>query len=231
MTIAPGVHLAQGSTDTNGFTSSSLDTSGNNGLVVVLADSDGSSVITDSKGNTPYATAIGQLGGFASNFNKIFYFKNPAVGSGHTWTVTCTGKSPSIAVIAFSGLDTSAPLDQTNSASSNFGSSAQPGSVTPGSSGEVVVSGITYQDTANALSIDSGFTISDQIVQSNSAHLGVGLAYSIQTSPAAVNPAWSEAAGQIVAVTIASFKPGAAAAPPVGKSLRVLQAVNRASTY
>lgn len=215
MAIALVVHAAQGSPDTNGFVMSTLDdrstaidTTGVNLLVVVLMDSDGTSVITDNKGNSPYATAVGQLGGFASNFNTIFYFKSPSVGTGHTFTVTGTAKSPSIAMAGFSGVDTTSPLDQHTSASSNFGSSAQPGSITPGSANQLVVSGVTYQDTGNTLSIDLSFIIADQLVQQNSAHLGGGLAYIIQTTATAVNPTWSEAVGNIVSVTIASFKAG-----------------------
>lgn len=204
-------HLTQGSTDTNGFTSSSINTTGADFLWVNVTDNS-SGVITDSNGNTWQVDGPKHIGGFGAAYSSQFYVKNALGGVGHTFSISGTGNSPSIEVVAWSGSDTTSPLDQQNSASSNFGTSAQPGSITPGVNGELILTGISYEDTANALSIDSSFTISDQILQSNSAHVGGGAAYFVQSTAGAINPTWSESAGNIISITIASFKAASGAA-------------------
>jgi hypothetical protein len=60
------------------------------------------------------------------------------------------------------------------------------------------------------LSIDSGFTILDS--SPAGAHTdGLGIAYLIQGTAAAVNPIWTVSSGAKLAVRIASFKPASAA--------------------
>jgi hypothetical protein len=210
MAFAVVTHAAQGSTDTNGFTSSSFNSTGANLLVLVLQDTDGTTAVSDSKGNTWHQAV--QTNQF--DRNTIFYAWNPTVGSGHTITLTATSKSPSFEIIVLSGAQTSSdPLDQTNSGVALGGGTIQPGSITPGSANEIVIAGVTYQDTTNAMTINSSFTIQDQQKQVNGAHVGGGLAYIIQTTAGAVNPTWTDSGNQLFGATIASFLSGGGAPP------------------
>lgn len=182
-------HLVQGSSDTNGFTSSDIDTTGAD-LIWVHVSDNSTGVLTDNKGNTWQTDGPKHIGGFGAAYSSQIYAKNASSHSGasHHFSISGTGTSPSIEVMAWSGSDTTSPLDQQNSASSNFGSSVQPGSITPSGNGYLVLTGVTYEDTTNALSINSSFTISDQLVQSNSAHVGGGAAYFVQPTAGAINP-------------------------------------------
>ncbi len=66
-------------------------------------------------------------------------------------------------------------------------SAAQPGAVTPTQSGELILTAIG--GLWNSVTIDSGFTILDQIAVGSNFALGVG--YLIQGAAATVNPTWT----------------------------------------
>src|SRR5437588_3444480 len=168
MAYALVAHQRNGSTNTNTFTSAAIDTTGANLLILILADNSGASTISDSKSNT-WATAVGPT--TVGPDSRIFYVKNPTVGTSHTFTATCTGLSPHICVLAFSGADTTSPLDQTNLHSIAGGTTIQPNSITPSVANCLVVSGASYGNTADTLSIDSSFIISDQGKQVNGQHV------------------------------------------------------------
>lgn len=203
-------HTAQGSANTNGFTSGSIDTTGANLLIFILSNSDATGTLSDSKGNT--YTLVANNGGFGL-FSGISYCKNPAVGTGHTFTVTCTATSPALAIQAWSSMDTTSPLDVFNSAASNGTNALQTGSITPGSANEVLVTSLHNQETAaTTFTINLGFTISDQMIQVNGGHHGVAAAYLIQTTATAENPTWSDPTGtNMYGAVIASFKSASAA--------------------
>jgi hypothetical protein len=213
--IALVAHLGQGSSNGNGFTSSSIDTTGASLLVfIVNVNANVTPAVSDNKGNT-WLTAIAQVGGFAASNLIVFYAVNPAVGTGHTFTITDTGDVPSLEILAFSATDTTSPLGQTNGAAFQFTTTAQPGSITPAFANEVVVSAVVWTNFGGSgtLSIDSGFTVTDQIQAIGSTTVGGGAAYLVQTSAAPVNPTWtSSVSGALVSAAIASFKAAAAAA-------------------
>lgn len=211
MAIALVAHLIAGSTNTNGFTSSSIDTTGANLLVYVLSNSDATATISDSKGNS--YTLVTNNGGFGL-FSGISYCKNPAVGTGHTFSCVATATSPSLAILAFSGCDTAAPLDVFNSAASNGTNALQTGSITPGSANEVLVTSLHNQEiTATTFTINQGFTISDQSIQVNGQHHGNAAGYLIQTTATAQNPTWSDPTGtNMYGACIAAFKSASAVA-------------------
>lgn len=193
---------------TNGGTSSSINTTGANFLV--LAVSYGISVISvsDSKSNT--WTPLTEYGTVSTAFNRIYYVENPTVGSGHTFTVTGTNTFPGVAVDAWAGALTSSVFDQQNgNANAASVTSIQPGSVTPGSNDQLVVTTMTnFGDPSNSSrSINGGFTISGQVGNPSGTNYPVALAYLVQTSAAAANPTWSWSAGNPCATAIATFKP------------------------
>lgn len=198
-------HGIFGSPDKNGFTSSSLNTTGADLLVLGGLADNASYTLTDSKGNS-IATATGATTSIFGITSSIYYVKAPTVGSGHTWTLTGTSGDFAFAVLAFSGSDQTAPLDQTNGTASSFGSTVQPGSITPGQANELLVTFCIDGDDTNAFSVDSGFTIADQLLQVNGGHKGLAIAYQIQTTATARNPTWTLGSGNLFGADIASFK-------------------------
>lgn len=190
-------------TYSTGAASSAIDTTGATLLVAVCSGFIGSTPnLTDSKSNT--WTGLTIRGG--GSLVKIYYVANPTVGTNHTFDPS--GTNPSCTVAAFSGVVTTSPFDQENG-NTGSGGSVSTGSVTPSEDNELVIAGVTFYP-AGVVSINGGFTITDQVNYVLGAEMGSGLAYLIQTSVAAANPAWSHSGFTDAAVAIATFKAAAA---------------------
>jgi hypothetical protein len=211
--------------DGNAFTTTSINTSGANFLIAAVGSYDplGAPTLSDTKSNT-WTPLTAQSGDGASI--QLYYSKNPTVGSGHGFTLTpaIPGSSLiSIAVQAFSGVDTTSPFDQQNTAGSGVGVStttAQPGSITPSGSNYLVVSGVMInQIQASNISIDSSFETMVQntnwINRNGNQSLGTGISYLVQGSAAAVNPTWTFPTSTQWAAAIASFKVAAGGGPSI----------------
>jgi hypothetical protein len=185
--------------DNNNVTTAGIDTTGAK-LIVVAAAYSAAITLTDSNGNTWTALTAQQS---ATHASRLYYCVNPVVGAGHTFTLSSTGGFPSLAVAAYSGA-ASSPFDQQNGSFANASTTAQPGSVTPTSRDQLLITGLSYNSAA-AASVDSGFTLLEsQGVTANA--WGIGMAELIQTAPAAVNPTWTQGASEEIAVTIATFR-------------------------
>lgn len=138
---------------------------------------------------------------------QVFYAANPTVGAAHTFTATNFNGYPSVAVIAFSGAATAAPYDVENGAVQASGTTVSTGSVTPSANNEVLVTGLVHGDpTVSAASIDSSFTVSNQVAYASGDHIGIAMAYKIQTTAGAENPQWTWMAAGAGAGSIATFK-------------------------
>lgn len=205
------VATSAASSDGNSVTSSSIDTTGADLLVVVVSDYSAASegTLSDSKSNTWTKRTIYNDGSIQRTV--AYYAKNPTVGSGHTFTVNGTAHYPGIAVAAFSGADTSAPYD-TEAGSYGSTSPFAAGSITPSQSDSLVISGAGYwvSGVVDASSINGGFTLASHVAK-GVAGFGAGVAYLIQTSAAAANPSWTtSSAVSAWAATNLSFKAAAA---------------------
>ena len=176
------------------FTSAAIDTTGATLLVLAVSYYIAPPTVSDSKGNTP--TQIVDIGGGAAEHLRLYYYSNPTVGSGHTFTVDAGYHSSGL--LAFSGAVLSSVLDQN---SGTIGSS-QPGSITPTENNEVIVSA-AGAGFGSSCSVDSGFTKVFDIAFGGGDHLQLGMGYKIQTTAGAVNPTWTGASGGAVQ---ASFK-------------------------
>jgi hypothetical protein len=177
-------------------------------LVVGLSDYELNAmpgVVSDSKGNSWTNLTITAAGDGNSRC-WIAYAQNPVVGSGHTFTFGLSGvpNYGSICVVAFSN---AAGFDRENGTVYPMGATARPGNVTPSEGGELLVTAISYMQT-NTMSVDSGFTTSNQVQFSGGARFGVALAYKIQTEANVENPQWSLSATSSGACRIATFKTG-----------------------
>ncbi len=208
------IDIAGGS---GGGTSSAIDTTGANLIVIVTAQFSGGTLTTptDSKGNT-YTGLTARTNG--SVRNRIFYCLAPTVGSGHTFTFANSGIFASASVQSFSGAATSSVFDVENGATGSLTTLAT-GSVTPGQDDSLVIAGVGSGNTGSA-SINGGFTIANQTTASGSRYSSAG-AYLIQTTATAANPTWTtgDLTGESTA-TIAVFKPaggGGAFVPIIGR--------------
>jgi hypothetical protein len=223
-------HIAAASSGGNAVTTNpGVDCSGVDLLVLTISYYTGTghtSSPSDSSSNT-WLTAKSQTQSTCPGSTAIYYVQNPSVTASQTFTASATGglTYPSIQVQGFTG-STGTPLDVTNSATSGGSNVAtkQPGSITPGQNGELVVSDVLWcpngSGSGTTVSIDSGFTITDQNSYSPNNAEGGALAYIVQTTAAAVNPTWTFSTSSFVATAIASFKPASYTPPPADLRMR-----------
>lgn len=203
-------HVAARSTNGNGFTTGSIVTTGASLLIASVSHYSGiaNPTISDSKGNIWVAlTPRVSPANFARNI--LYYVLNPTVGTGHTFTLTGNNTFGGICVAAFAGVKTTSAFESETGNSANASTSIQTGSLTPSEDNELIVSGLCLRDISNTgdtMSVNSGFTISDQNIGAFNQAISGALAYLIQGTAAAVNPTWSWTTSDNVAATIACFK-------------------------
>lgn len=177
---------------TNGGTTDAFDSTGANFIVVTLAmwESPAPS-ISDNKGNTYTVLTLTGTGTGASAC--IAYAKNATVGTGHTVTVSASDIYPGAVVAAFAGVDTTSPFDVQNGASSNYGTTKQPGSVTPTNDNSVVITAERFGDSSPSETIDSPFTGNAILLAYGDSGSSQGnlTSYEIQTTATARNPTFS----------------------------------------
>lgn len=168
---------------------------------------------SDSYGNTWVKLTAAQ-GAFYSH-SQIAYAKNPMVGSGHT--ATLAGTDPIYAVLnfaAFSGANTTSPFNAENGAATSNSATLATGSVSPAGT-DLFVTGI-FMALQASVSINSSFTILDQLGYSSGQYFGAAMAW--KESGSAENPTWTLSGTESVdfSATIASFlAAGGAATRPV----------------
>jgi hypothetical protein len=162
-------------------TTNPLDTTGATLLVAVCSTS-GLTTFTDNQSNVwmrAQSTAISSF-----QHTDMFVCVNPITNASHTFTMT--GGFPSICVLAFSGAP--GAVETYATATSSSSTSLGTGSITPAQANTLLVTGMCGPQV-RGLSIDGGFTISDQ-VGGNTGQLS-GAAYLIQTTVAAAAPTWT----------------------------------------
>lgn len=216
-------HRIDGSASGSGFTTTGIDTSGADLIVGAVAWFGSTADFSDLVGgNSNTWTPLTPIGGGGGTGIQLFYCHNPTVGSGHTFTTTSAFAA--IAVIAVSG-SAASPFDQESGASGV----SQPGSITPSFDNEILITALVNSD-AGTQTVDSGFTIEDQIGNNAAGNnVAAALAYIIETSLAAKNPSWSPASnGKVV---MAAFKASAVAGSSAPVSLLHSRAVPRSNNY
>lgn len=206
------------SSDDNTVTTGAIDTSGADLLVASVSSLEaGPATLTDSKSNTWTALTLRSIAGGQV---RMYWCVPSSVGSGHTFTASQAGSFPAVFVEAWSGAHAS-PYDQ-ESGDAQTGTTIAPGSITPSVDNALVATGAFVGSyAAGSLSVDGGFTISNQANSSANAY-GGGLAYLVQTSAAAANPTWTRGdGGGAFGAAMASFKPSTAP-PAVNRRRRML---------
>lgn len=186
-----------------GGTTAAINTTGATILIMVCSNFQGVGTFTptDSRTNA-WTTCTPQAG--VNGVSTIFYAINPSVGTGHTFTYP--GSFGTAEIMAFSGIVTVSPFDTENAGVTVSGTTQHTGSVTPAQAKSLIIAGMS-SSAADPVTIDSGFTISDQSAFVSSTSFACAAAYLIQSSASAVNPLWTsiDAASDIEA-TIAVFK-------------------------
>lgn len=200
MAISRVATVSAGSTTANNVTTAAIDTTGAT-LLVVCVGHLGAVTVSDSKGNTWTALTQGSRG-------RIYYVQNPTVGSGHTFSVTSVGSAPAIAAAAYSNTRFTGVLDKDSKGDVTGSATAQPGSVTPDTGAELLI--LLGASETNISSVDSGFTIRENVGYVAGQHFSVALADLIQGAPAAINPTVTFAGATDGCATIATFRPNVA---------------------
>lgn len=175
----------KGSADGDTVTTDPIDTTGANLIVLAVAQYDSFGVITDTYSNTWTRAAGSQLGFFATV--EFFYCLSPIVGSGHTFTHTPDnlGKRPTIAATAWSGAGT--VIERENTAS-NSGTVATTNEI-PVTNGSLIVTVASAENT-DTLTVDSPYSILDQVSYSVGLHASLSTAYDIVSADGDVSSTW-----------------------------------------
>ena len=181
-------------TSTNGATSKTtpaIDTTGATLIVAEMSWFSSTSSFSDSKGNTYTALPIyaDHNGGYLT---RMFFCTNPVVGSGHTFTGT-SGLFV-LNVKSFSGSSPAFEDGGTNGLVYGGGNTTswQPGSVTPGGNGRLILNASTWNkvSTPPVASINSSFSTPIQAQEGLDALWG-GFSHKIQTTGGSENPTWT----------------------------------------
>jgi hypothetical protein len=189
----------------NGVTTGSIDTTGADFLVAVACDftSGLGGTFSDSKSNT-WNTISASSTGFTRT--QIAWSVPSSVGSGHTFSFLGTNTFPSIAVMAFSGVNSS-PFVQDSQNQGTGVTSLTAGSVSPLSDGCLVFTGIGFGSSFASLAINESFILGTPVSYNPGTNFGVSAAYFIQVGAITNNPEWSWSGSAEVAASIASFTP------------------------
>jgi hypothetical protein len=190
------------------ITSPAIDTTGTN--LIVVSDSryqEEYALLSDSKSNTWTALTLRASGSVKC---RLYYCLNPTVGSGHTFSADSDYHV--ISVLAFSGAHATSSFENENGAGAASGTSLQTGSLTPAENNELLVAAVSGVDSSPSEAINLGFTLEEFNDYGGGSNMMGGLAYQIQTTATARNPAWS-GTDMERAAAIATFKAAAAAGP------------------
>jgi hypothetical protein len=206
-------------TGAGSITTSSIDTTGANLIVVSLSGYLSVGNLTDSKSNT--WTALTAQTNVVSV--RLFYCYSPTVGSGHTFTQSANTYG-CIGVLAFSGADAS-PFDVENGATSST-SPLSTGSVTPSDNGSLLVTGLCGVNNGT-YSVTESFTSLFAANYSAGSNMGGACGYKVQATAAAINPAWSFSPSASTAVAIAAFTPAAGGGGSQGAAMHYYRQCQR----
>lgn len=195
-----------GSTDNNNVTTTGIDASKANLIVLQLTYDTTQPTITDSGSNSWASACLTEQNTFGGGpRTRLCYLYAPTVSGSYTVTLSSTGQSPSVSVLAFSGA-VSSPLDvNTGTTGSCAVETKATGSGTPANNNQVVIAGFGYDGTGT-LSESTGFTIVGQKATVGGQHYGGAIAYKIQTTAGAENASFSWTGAACAATNLASFK-------------------------
>lgn len=205
-------HVTQSATiGMNGVTFVGVNTTGATLLVVSVsyyAGGGASPSVSDNKGNT----WVGLTARVQTQTGvRLFYTAATSVGTGHDITITGSSIFASVTLLVIAGTG-AAPFEAENGAGTAAAGPLATGSVTPAASGALIVSGWAGMN-ATSNPVVTGLTQITSHNPNSGVNLAGGFGYTIQTTPAAINPSWAWTGTDPVAVAVAVFKASVAAAP------------------
>lgn len=193
---------------TNNCTTAAINTTGANFLIVTITEFGGTPAApTDSKSNS-WTGLTDRVNG--SIHVKMFFSIPSSVGTGHTFTISSSGRFPGMTAAAFSGVVQTSPLDVENGAGAATTSVAT-GSITPAAVNSLLVTSCGTNTTSTNCTVNSGFS-TPVGVQGTGSNESSFLAFLVQNPKAAINPTWTDTNSSSMAAAIGAFKPIVAAA-------------------
>lgn len=144
--------------------------------------------VSDNIGNT--WTLVGSAQGSSAARISTFYCINPTTSAAHTFAVNAGSGYPSISVNLFSGA--SFTFGSFNSNTGGNLTSITPGSITPSSSNNLIITAVNYWTSGTPNSITDGFIITNSIPPTANTLAG-STAYKVNSS--ATNPTWAWTGG------------------------------------
>lgn len=177
--------------------------------------------VTDSNTNT--YTALGTTASAGGDpVVKGWYSQGGSYTDNMTFSTVGSGTFSGIVAMAFSGVKAT-PLD-TESAGGNVntGTTVQPGTQTPSENNCILITGMGINANDGVPTIDGGFSVLSagaSYIAFGGSYYGTCVSYLIQTTAAAANPTWTNAATRKMATIMASFKAAAAGGGGFGRPL------------
>lgn len=201
LVVSGGFNLNQ-----NGGTSTGIDTTGADLIVLAVAHDGGvtptTAHISDSRGLT-----WSQLTSYktANEGVRFFYVQNANGGTGHTFTVTLNNSFAGIGVAAFSGTQVSSVFDAENGATSSGTTQVITGSVTPAADGSLVIAAFASISTAGSASATNLSMLTEVNLVGGQSY-ACAVAYEIQTTATARSETFNTGTAADLASAIAVFK-------------------------
>jgi hypothetical protein len=194
------VQFKQATASTAAFTS---NTTTGNQIVVTSASDAAISSISISPGSGTFTKAVAVNTGAGGLFADIWECPNVTGGTTPTVTVVwaLTPSFPNIVIYEFSGGNVAGTVDGTNTNQSATGTAVSTNSITPGTSGDLIVKVFTVNSTGNGTSQSGGWT------ELNPMTSGGISGYLVQSVAAAITGADTQTTTGAWCGAIAAFKP------------------------
>ena len=200
-----------GSTDggTTTTTTAAIDTTGAKLIAVSCTGFGQIPTLSDSASNTWVTTLTEADSGSVRQHTR--YVINPTTSASHTFTLAAVAASgPSLAVAVFSDGSGTPVFDAAATVGTGTSSTASASSLTPAVDNSIVIAGVGALDSISSISNTNGDFIiptNGKVSFSGGAHLGVAIAYLIQTTAAAADPDWTLASSVAWGATLPAYKP------------------------
>ena len=191
----------QAGTNTS-YTTAAIDTTGATAIAITISGAAGiSPTVSDNKGNGN-ATALTRYG--TGPNVQIYYYANPVVGTGHTFTIAGTNNYTTVCVAPMKGITGLNDSTDAGNAIASTTTCAATASINPGSGTHIVIAALAYN--SNYLSsIDSGYTIQGRSDGSAGVAEGGSVASLVQNPGASTNPTWTMTTAADAACALTSF--------------------------
>lgn len=209
------------SAGSNAVTFDSTPTAGNLIIVAITYFGGGSdyfSTLSDNKGNTYTQVGTPQHANATSDYVRLYYAKNISSSATFTITATFTGSPGSgdtmVACFEYSGMDTTAPLDVSDTNKTGSSSTPTSNSITPTQNGELIFM-VEVDDNGGSATASANSPFTFRLHQDDSTtHERINTADYTQPTAGSISGSFNIGTSSNYAIAIAAFK--AQATPSTG---------------